>query len=489
MDGQDVDTSGRVWILHSSSDGGRLVRINWDLLDGPARCPALSRRAIHFTKLYLIDRMRRRKAMTIEHDFDTIRRFDQWLDRNVSKARRGRFEWRHLNEKTARAFLNHGVKNTANKGNDFSRLRTFYRWGYAHQAEGFDLQTVLKLRSIRAIGNPKGHHVRFRHATKGPLSSDEQLLVSNACAQGKGTDRDRALVLLHLELGVNPNSTARLKHRDFKSFNANNIETYQLDVPRVKKRTSKRQTKRRNISIRLGDLIKKLQSDDFHPDDPLFYWLRTRSPEDAISQAMHRFVRDAKIRSPRTGHWLNLTPRRCRTSLATQMGEDGASRFHIAEVLDHTDLQNVAVYTETVSSISDAVAKATDDRMGPLVDRFLGRVVDSLNSLQGSQPIPVNTPHLSLPILNTGGIGGCGRDVTKDGLCELFPPLSCYLCPFFAALRDGPHSEVLRSLEAYIQRNQSHADPRILSQLSDVILALRTVLKKVGMHPAEFLET
>jgi hypothetical protein len=167
------------------------------------------------------------------------------------------------------------------------------------------------------------------------------------------------------------------------------------------------------------------------------------------------------------------------------MGEDGASRFHIAEVLDHTDLQNVNVYTETVSSISDAVAKATDDRMGPLVDRFLGRVVDSLPPLQRSQPIPMNTPHISLPILNTGGVGGCGRDAAKDGLCDLYPPLSCYLCPFFAALRDGPHSEILRSLETYVELNQALTDPRILRQLTDVILAVRSVLKKVGTPSLE----
>lgn len=87
-----------------------------------------------------------------------------------------------------------------------------------------------------------------------------------------------------------------------------------------------------------------------------------------------------------------------------------------------------------------------------------------------------------------GGVGGCGRDSQKDGLCDLFPPLSCYLCPFFAALRSGPHREVLGSLESYVRKNEASADPRILRQLDDIVIAIRTVLKKLGQGSAEATE-
>lgn len=92
----------------------------------------------------------------------------------------------------------------------------------------------------------------------------------------------------------------------------------------------------------------------------------------------------------------------------------------------------------------------------------------------------MQSPHVPLPVLNTGGVGGCGRDPQKEGLCDLFPPLSCYLCPFFAALRSGPHREVLDSLESYLKQNKASADPRILRQLDDILTAIRTVLKKLG---------
>jgi hypothetical protein len=306
------------------------------------------------------------------------------------------------------------------------------------------------------------------------------LLISRACSEGKGSDQDRSLVLLHLELAINPNSAARMKNKDLKVYSTNGISTFQVDVPRVKKRTAKRATRRRNITTNLGALIQSLQDKGTAPGDPLFYWLNSSSPEADVGRAMRRFVADGEIVSPRTGKALNLTPRRCRTTLATHMGEEGASKFHIAEILDHTDLQNVSVYTETVSSIADAVALATDSAMGPLVNRFLGKIVESLEGRAAQQIIPVQSPHLMLPVLNTGGVGGCGRNVPKDGLCQLFPPLSCYLCPSFMALRSGPHREMLESLESYVAKNKCILDNRILSQLNDIILAVRTVLKQLG---------
>jgi hypothetical protein len=168
------------------------------------------------------------------------------------------------------------------------------------------------------------------------------------------------------------------------------------------------------------------------------------------------------------------------------MAEEGASMFHIAEVLDHSDTQNVRVYIETVSSIADPVAKATDEALAPLVRRFQGTMIDSTGSSAFPdvpiQVIPAIAPHLGIVNPNAGGIGMCGRDARKDGLCRLLPPLSCYLCPSFAALRDGPHREMLNSIEVFLNGNQDTSDKRILMQLADVRIAVRQVLDQL---PAE----
>src|SRR6266516_1599791 len=130
--------------------------------------------------------------------------------------------------------------NTADKANYYSRLRTFYEWSVARSMEGFHASLLRALQTITAVGNAKGHHVRFRDAVRGPFSPDELLLIRRAIVDGKGTDVDRAGVMLHLELGHNALATIRLKNKDLLRFDTNAGVFYQLDVPRVKKRTAER---------------------------------------------------------------------------------------------------------------------------------------------------------------------------------------------------------------------------------------------------------
>ncbi len=478
MDGQKIDTSTDQWRIRKSADGGQIALINWASLESISGAPRLSERTKQLIKLYLAERIMRRKAATVLNDFGMFHRFFRWSAVHTDLRS---FDWSDLSEAIGRSFLGHSVKHAADKGNYFSRLRTFYEWGVAHQYPDFDRRTLLILQSITAPGNSKGHHVRFRHETKGPLSPDEKLLVSRSLTAGKGMDRDRVIVMLHLELGLNPNSASRLKNKDFKRFQIGDVVEYQLDVPRLKKRTARRETKRRPISKRLGELIENLQQGG--TEAPLLHWLTDSRPEQVINQSLKRFADEADLVSPRTRKRLSLSARRFRITLATQMAEEGASKFQIAEVLDHSDLQNVNVYVETASTIADYVEKATDHALKPLVSRFLGKIVDSVEAQAfedvPNRIIPSEVPHLPLPLLDAGGVGLCGRDVRKDGLCRLFPPLSCYLCPSFAALRYGPHRELLESIENFIRECEGRVDQRILAQLDDVRIAINHVIEQL----------
>jgi len=478
MDGQKVDATTDKWRIRRSADGGMIELINWRRLESIPRSATVSERSKLLIRLYLADRITRKKACTVHGDFKMFVAFFKWLFVNADLRS---FDWSDLSEGISRAFLDHSIKHTANKGNYFSKLRTFYEWGVARQYPDFDHGILLILQSIIAPGNSKGHHVRFRHETKGPLSPDEKLLVSRSLIAGKGTDRDRVIVMLHLELGLNPNSASRLKNQDLKRFQIGDIVEYQLDVPRLKKRTAHRETKRRPISKKLGELIEKLQQGE--AEASLLHWLTNSDPEEDIRQSMRRFANEADLVSLRTQKKLRLSPRRFRVTLATQMAEEGASKFQIAEVLDHSDLQNVNVYVETASTIADYVEKATDHALKPLVSRFLGKIVDSVET-QAFEDIPnqiilAEVPHLPLPLLDAGGVGLCGRDVRKDGLCRLFPPLSCYLCPSFAALRSGPHRELLESIKNFIRECEGRVDQRILAQLDDVRIAISHVIEQL----------
>lgn len=478
LDGQIVQTGSNLWRMRACSDGGDSITINWERLEAPHGDCCFSAQAIHLIRLYLADRLRKRKASTVHNDFCTFVYFEEWLRNNAGIRR---FDWVDLTEGLARSFLAHGLEHTSEKGNRFSRLRTFYEWGVARQHLDFSRVMLGILKTITAQGNAKGHHVRFRHPVRGPFSPDELLLIRRAVDAGAGIEKDRAILMLHLELGHNPSATARLKNKDLIRYETPTAVCYQLDVPRVKKRTAYRETKRRPISNKLGALLERLRSGG--PEDSLLHWLPPDSPESAVNTALRRFARSAGFMSPRTGQPLVMNARRFRFSIGTYMAEEGASIFHIAEILDHTDTQNVRVYVETVSSIADPVARATDAALIPLVHRFQGKV---LSGTDGSAPqdmrkqwIPAVAPHLGIARFDVGGIGHCGRDVAKDGLCRLLPPVSCYLCPSFAALRAGPHREMLDSIEAFLNGNQDTCDQRIRMQLEDVRIAIREVLDQL----------
>jgi len=245
LDGQLIETGANVWRMRTCSDGGDVLTINWERLRAMRRGCALGARAEHLARLYLADRLCRKKSSTIHNDFSTFLYFEDWL---WNKAGVRRFDWSDLTEALARSFLAHGVEHSAEKGNRFSRLRTFYEWGVARQHADFDGQLLRILKTITAIGNAKGHHVRFRHPVRGPFSPDELLLIRKAIDAEVGAERDRAILMLHLELGHNPSATARLKNKDLIRYESKTAICYQLDVPRVKKRTAHRETKRRPIS-------------------------------------------------------------------------------------------------------------------------------------------------------------------------------------------------------------------------------------------------
>ena len=251
---------------------------------------------------------------------------------------------------------------------------------------------------------------------------------------------------------------------------------YQLALPRVKKRTEERETVTRPISNELGRVLEILKKDD--PNSFLFHWLNEANPESDAGHAMQRFANECDLVSARTGGRLQLSPRRFRRTIATEMAREGASLEKIAAVLDHTDLQNVRVYVEASSYVVDQVGDRFDHVFEPIARLFRGKIVDRPEgSAPSKQVVPSASAHL--PLLNVGGIGMCGRDVRTDGLCNLAPPLTCYGCGFFAAFRDGPHQEVLQALENVQADLKASSDLRIPMQLDDVINAARQLVAQI----------
>jgi integrase len=494
-DGQFVDTSVDTWHFRAASDGGKALELDWPALPGDYAPYIVSLRTLRILRLYLAHRLSFSKGHTVRNDFETVRRFLRWMRARVEsghhpKLRHAPFDWEELDQTTFRLFLEHGLT-TANKGNDFARLRDFYAWGaFVGRFPEFDTQVSLSLKEVRAQGNVKGAAVRFGDVIKGPLHPIEQRLVIDAVGSAAGDPEDRALIMLHLELGLNPQSVARMKTSDFMKYQVKVVEQgrsitrirYQLAVPAVKKRADYRQTKTRPISSELGGLLEQLVKGK--SDVRLFHWLDEEDPERDIARRMRRFSEQAELISPRTGAILRLGPRRFRYTLGTEAARDGASPAKIAEMLDHSDLQNVDVYVEASSYVIDQVGQRFDEVFAPMARSFRGKVVES--HIEPAFPgvpakvVPSTSLHLPVLPVDVGGIGMCGRDVRKDGLCRLAPPLTCYPCEFFAAFRDGPHAQVLETLEKVMEGSKESSDFRIPMQLEEVAAAARQLVAQIA---------
>ncbi|MBE2197494.1 MAG: site-specific integrase [Anaerolinea sp.] len=482
-DGQQVETRLPVWQLRTYAHTGTLVTLNWPMLEEIAAggIPVFSPRAVHLMKLYLVHRLQTKSPATTLKDIQRLRTFGRWLATegiaHHPSQHGDSFEWDQFDEQLGQAYAHWCSTSTANADSLFANVRVLYQWGVTRKFPGFKWPVLKALKTIKIPPHAKGHHVRFRHVTYGPYSPDELYLIRQALDQEQGQSLDRAIIMLHLELGANPSAYCRLLNQDLKRIETSGGLWYQLDVPRVKKQRGRQERKRRRISPRLGNLLSSLQQGG--PESRLLHWLSPDHPTDSIRWSMGRWAEETQLISPRTGALLSVRPRRFRYTYATRIADAGASKYHLAELLDHTDLQSIDVYVETSPAIIDQAAKATDQALTPIIHRFLGKIVDTVGVDETSPAIiPAAAPHIGLPVLNTGGLGICGRNVRADGLCQMFPPLSCYVCPSFAAWRDGPHAEILQSIEQFMELNQELTDRRIWQQLDEVRQAIQEVAQQ-----------
>src|SRR5262249_36050009 len=147
-----------------------------------------------------------------------------------------------------------------------------------------------------------------------------------------------------------------LEERDLHFFRdgSENTGRYQLDVPRIKKRQNYRDTRRRNISLKLGGLLERLVDSNrkrFGGPDPkraILCQTQPRKRGDAfgkrfanhltsagICNLVNRYAKQTNLFSDWTGELLHLTPRRLRYTYATRMAEQGAPPAVLADLLDH----------------------------------------------------------------------------------------------------------------------------------------------------------
>ncbi|WP_157917372.1 tyrosine-type recombinase/integrase [Pseudodesulfovibrio profundus] len=378
----------------------------------------------------------------------------------------------------------------------FHWVRKWYVWCTDVAFPGFSRSICEELLNYSIEGNEKGVAVLTEDPDDGPLDNVEYDLLRSVVKSGVGSEFERICIMLCMELGANPKNIVLLEERDFiKNKTSSGSWLYSLNVPRIKKRSSSRSVRARKISPHLGQFIDRLieiNNDNFgRPYAEKTPILRSNRKRYFLSRSLKRFefhmtTRDfckavqkypivAKLVSRRSGDILHLTPRRLRYTFATRLVEQGASPAVVADALDHTDLQHVAVYFKARGKTVEALDKALECNPHYLdvISRFSGIVVER-EETNGIPTVPGETPTYR----NLGGIGGCGA----KSLCKLYPPLSCYLCPSFQAWKDGPHQDMLDELKTYAREmaaTSGYPVARITNQVDDVILAISQLLQRI----------
>ncbi|HLL14271.1 MAG TPA: hypothetical protein VK388_04265 [Pyrinomonadaceae bacterium] len=477
--GRPVDTTGSVWEPQDPSDN---ISLNWDTLEAAPDIKDAIRAFVAYNIETYAPKTAHQVFKQLKYCLNLLPGFNSaWeidfyiLESALVKLRQERKDWH------------------------FHYLRKWYQWCDDQGFSGFSGDIASRLYELKISVNPRGERVMTRDVDDGPLTNDEHFLVRQAVKEDAYSLLKRVIVALLLELGARPVQLVMLEEQDFKIITGPTGQPfYSLDVPRAKQRTvGAPEKKRRRISPLLGKLITELiesnhqKYGDRGPEMPLLCATRITQKKltdelkgkyelhvkvVAFNYHVQSFAKAAKIISPRTGKTVNLTPMRLRYTFFTLLAEQGTATNQLAELADHSNTESIGIYVGSTSNVVDRLnaALAKDEHYSSIVKRFLGEVIKHSENESEDAVIFGATPTLK----NLGGIGVCGASF----LCDLYPPLSCYICPKFQAWLDGPHELLLLELETYVEsliKKSANPSDRIPHQLSDVIIAIRQLLNRI----------
>lgn len=369
----------------------------------------------------------------------------------------------------------------------------FKRW-HGLGIPGVSNNVISIFNKIKIKGNRKGHDVLTLDPEKGPFTDNEltaiQVKLNNCFAEGEVELQDYLFCWIFILFGIRSSQLCLMKICDFRfELDSEEKKIYYLNVPRVKQRNIKLRTefKERIISPDIGDLIlehvryvKNIYNNYGIELDqlPIF-------PEEAnrdnkfhmtTNNAYYRLKKifdSMNVISERTGEQIKIKPSRFRYTLGTRAAQEGHGELIIAELLDHSDTQNVGVYVKNTPEIIKRIDKALAYQIAPLAQAFAGVIIeDESKAKRGDDP----SSRIVDPKIDPSfkPMGSCG----KFGFCGFMAPIACYTCKNFEPWLDGPHEKVLDHLLKEKERLLSVADERIASTHDRAIYAVAEVVRR-----------
>ena len=254
------------------------------------------------------------------------------------------------------------------------------------------------------------------------------------------------IVLLAYELGLRPVQIFALNCEDFRCISNSTTSFYSLRVLKAKKISSKGVVKAyRSVSEKLGKSLSR-------------HIIRRKSTENATALFVDKSFK--RLSGNKISRRINDTLREIgfdfeqfegrtilRHNLAQALADQGTPAEVISEIMMHNSTVSARAYVAATPEISE------------IKSRSLGkskRFSEILHQLETGTPLKKEDTdkeswvHGLVGEKYIGGIGACG--ISKASPCPKNPVYSCYTCQKFHPFRDGPHTEVLESLQLEAQK-------------------------------------
>lgn len=347
---------------------------------------------------------------------------------------------------------------------------------------------------LRLQGNKKGEAVRIMDPERGPFTDLELQAIhaelNNSFGNGNINIDDFVLISLFTAVGARSVQFASLKCKDLLvGRDGNGAVSYTLNVPSAKKRSIpvRGQFKQRKLIQKIGEVLetwithlkKTAPIEEIDKNDlPIFPdWHSDSMP--GFEHHMGASKLGAKVKktcsrlnviSERTGDPIRISSKRFRYTLGTRAAEEGNGELVIADLLDHSDTQNVGIYVEATPAIAERIDKATALELAPIAQAFAGLIIEDESKADRGDDL---ASRIGDP--NIGNVGSCG----KYGFCSGLAPIACYTCKNFHPWLDAPHEELLELLVADRERLlANNGDERIAVTNDRVILAVADVVQR-----------
>ena len=362
---------------------------------------------------------------------------------------------------------------------------------------GVSSDAITLLNELRIKGNAKGVAVLTMDPFKGPFTVVEhegiQAALNEAYALGNIERSEYLLAWLFMALGQRPAQYAALKVCDVSSVEKKDGTTeYLVRMPRVKQKDAhpRVQLKVRPLVPQIGRPLLEyaqkvqLQYAELLKDPsqaPLFpqkapgvlavgYEYHKTSKE--LSDTLTKTLNSLEVHSERTGGLLKISPVRFRRTFGTRAAQEGHGELVIAELLDHSDTQNVGVYVAAIPEIAARIDRAVAMELAPLAQAFKGVLIkDESEATRSGDP---SSRIIDLRIdRSRKPMGSCGQ----HSFCGFSAPVACYTCTSFEPWLDGPPEAVLEHLIAKREQLLGSTDERVAAINDRTILAVAQVIQ------------